>query len=260
MTQLLLMTQVAEDIPDDIRKINYALTCCPFCFDVVYLSDTSAPNEHRKELIHRELKLKLNNQLDHCMIHCSKCKATSVVLPVKNEYLWKKLKKYTCADKMLSEINCFVGSSIYCWLFDLAFIKKITNHQTDRFLVDEPIDYTLRLKYIFDKNIITIINEYAQFSDYDMMVLIDYNVSDEYYNNIELTRAQIAIMHIYNLLYIDTDSIKGNNLKKHYWDTSLLVNSYNIHEPEDSYPYGARIGTNVFMQYEYLGKLITRLY
>jgi hypothetical protein len=213
---------------------------CPFCM-------------HVGALFH---KIQWMDFTGHEMLWCPNCCAKSIILRetaqiITNEHLVKmlppnKINEMTYEYDVLSNNNPLKSQGMrhVFYMFDIAKILRLSNHQCHSYKITQLTDFTPTLDKMFINGISRIISGYMQFSPYDTHnFIINNNLCNISENADVFKQKQNATMDTFNIVcgnavesfdfYKDQHSI---SVTPYFWDMSLLVDSYDINNPIAPYP------------------------
>jgi len=190
-----------------------------------------------------------NNTDNGAMLRCF-CNSCNMVLLVNttqiiSEQMVEEMYGKLCVCAMKVNSDEPTGNEVFL-LIDVAYIFNIVNTRLRKYKIDKMIDYTKYLGSITLPPIIKIINKYLQFGSLQAYKLSEYEETKrEYYDrNISMIKKNkfthafdgiVDIINKYDLTYVHTmDNEPKNN--PYFWNVSLPVNSYNLHDPKNPYP------------------------
>jgi hypothetical protein len=216
------------------------VSICPFCQDI---DDLNA-----------QIRYNYDKTTD-CMFWCNKCRSFGVLLidtikSYSEEEMVVKFPEYN-VDSMISHKDDLTGTERFV-LFDLAKILKISNDALNVYQITDYVDYTKYLNQFMVKDIISVINEYAQISDDDVRQLIvcDLDISsDSKKPKNQIFEKRKIIMDRYNIIKHTYSFIDPNN--QYFWKMALIVDSYDAKKPQKKYPAGfdSSCGCIVYLLY-----------
>lgn len=192
-----------------------------------------------------------------CMLWCCYCFSRGIVLEntmkfYSEEEMFEKFPREKIED-IIKHKTDITGTEKFV-VFNLAKILKISNYDLYKYQITDNIDYTDYIDHITLKNIIPIINLYAQFNSNDARKLIEYQNSKK--NNMYdgFKSIQDTNMYLYKIdeekqkfmdryHIITTDEMYLCNHKL-FWRMAIDVNSYNCKEPIIPYPKNFNMGND----------------
>ena len=200
------------------------VSMCPFCRSIDDLCAYSQ-TDHVKEC--------------DCIFWCKVCKAIAVLLKdtirkYSEEEMRVNFPEYNI-DAIINHKDDPSGTEQFV-VFDLAKILKVSNYDLHSYRITTSVDYTKYLDQLMIKDIISLLNEYAQFSDREVRQFIKYNTIEMgRTSNLEKRK---KIMDRYSIVDWIHSDIQNTDVEPRFWNMSINVDSYNVEDPSIPYPIG----------------------